>query len=51
MGGKPQTSTAAHRKEASLSWLTRAKPELLYPETEDLKLTRPTGSGNLRETY
>jgi hypothetical protein len=29
----------------------RAKPELLYPGTEDLKLTRPTGSGNLRETY
>jgi hypothetical protein len=29
----------------------RAKPELLYPGTEDLKLTRPTGSGKLRETY
>jgi hypothetical protein len=27
-----------------------AKPELLHPETEALKSTRPTGSSDLRET-
>jgi hypothetical protein len=35
-----------------MSQLTpRAKPELLYPETEDFKPTRPTGSGDLREIH